>query len=81
MRGTDERREDDVADEDETEVAVWGITGKGGVERGEVLRWLLQPPPHHGKSCHSATSCLFSTSQGPEGDKQSRCLIGNRCYE
>lgn len=37
--------------------------------------------PHRSKSCHLATSCLFSTSHWPEGDKQPCCLIGNRCYE
>lgn len=82
MRGADERRDDDVADDDGTKAAVLGRTGKnwGGVERGEVLRRLLRFP-RHGKSCHLATSCLFSTSQWPEGDKQSCCLIGNRCHE
>ena len=41
----------------------------------------MTPAPHRSKSCHSATSCLFSTSHRPEGDKQACCLIGNRCCE
>lgn len=82
MRGTDERGDDDDADDDETKVAVLeGITRKNEGNRKKRSFTMAAPVPHRSKSCHLATSCLFSTSQWPEGDKQPCCLIGNRCYE
>lgn len=90
MREADaDKRWDDDADDDETKVAVWA---EGGDKTGKTVELeeekfmmapcrKMAPVPHRSKSCHLATSCLFSTSHRPEGDKQSCCLIGNRCCE
>lgn len=85
MRGADERGDDD-ADDDEAKVAVlWGIAGRTAGLKEEKFTMAscreIAPVPHRSKSCHLATSCLFSTSHRPEGDKQPCCLIGNRCHE
>lgn len=87
MRGADaDERWDDDADDDGTKVAVWGeITGKTGELKVEKFTTAacrkMAPVLHRSKSCHLATSCLFSTSHQPKGDKQACWLIGNRCYE
>lgn len=87
MREADaDERWDDDADDDETKVAVWGNNRqKRWRWKKRSLRWLPAEKwlwfPLCSKSCHLATSCLFSTSHRPEGDKQPCCLIGNRCCE
>lgn len=59
-----------------------GITGRVGIRAvyGGVPEKNGSIRPHS-KSCHLVTSCLFSTSHRPEGNKQRCRLIENRCYE
>ncbi|KAG8004562.1 hypothetical protein GBF38_008852, partial [Nibea albiflora] len=79
MRGADERGDDD-ADDDERKVVARERRAERRVYDG-FLQENCSSSPHRSKSCHLATSCLFSTSHRPEGDKQPCCVIGNRCYE
>lgn len=87
MRGADaDERRDDAADNDETKAAVWennrqkgGVLKEGGFTMTSCRK--MAPVPRRTKSCHLLTSCLFSTSHRPEGDKRACCLIGNRCCE
>lgn len=73
MRGADERDDDDAGNDETKVVAFWGEGGvvrrtEGCRERRSLRRQLRFP--RCSKSCHLATSCLFSTSRWPEGDQQ-----------